>query len=61
VLYDDNGISIDGQVRNWFTDDSPKARFEAYGWEVIPDVDGHNAEAIKAALVTAAQIPRSPR
>ena len=59
VLYDDNGISIDGKVGGWFTDDTPK-RFEAYGWEVIPDVDGHNAEAIKAALVTAAADPEKP-
>ena len=59
VLYDDNGISIDGKVGGWFTDDTPK-RFEAYGWEVIPDVDGHNAEAIKAALVSAAADPEKP-
>jgi transketolase len=59
VLYDDNGISIDGKVQGWFTDDTPK-RFEAYGWEVIPEVDGHNAEAIKAALVTAAADPEKP-
>ena len=59
VLYDDNGISIDGKVGGWFSDNTPK-RFEAYGWEVIPDVDGHNAEAIKAALVTAAADPEKP-
>lgn len=59
VLYDDNGISIDGKVGGWFTDDTPK-RFEAYGWEVIPGVDGHNPEAIKAALVTAAADPDKP-
>ena len=59
VLYDDNGISIDGKVGGWFTDDTPK-RFAAYGWEVIPDVDGHNAEAVKAALVTAAADPEKP-
>src|SRR4249919_411245 len=53
ALYDDNSISIDGKVKGWFTDDTPK-RFEAYGWEVIPEVDGHNAEAVKAALVSAA-------
>ena len=51
-FYDDNNISIDGKVPGWFTDDTPK-RFEAYGWEVIPDVDGHNSEAIKAAIVAA--------
>ncbi|MCB1599225.1 MAG: transketolase [Xanthomonadales bacterium] len=59
VIYDDNGISIDGKVQGWFTDDTPK-RFESYGWEVIPDIDGHNAEAIKAALVTAAADPDKP-
>jgi transketolase len=51
-LYDDNGISIDGEVSGWFTDDTPK-RFEAYGWQVIPDVDGHDADAISAAITTA--------
>ncbi|MDZ4814484.1 MAG: transketolase [Pseudomonadota bacterium] len=59
VLYDDNNISIDGQVGGWFTDDTLK-RFEAYGWEVIPDVDGHNSEAVKAALVSAAIDPYKP-
>jgi transketolase len=59
VLYDDNGISIDGQVGGWFTDDTA-ARFQAYGWEVISEVDGHNAEAIKAALVSAAVDPLRP-
>ncbi len=49
VVYDDNGISIDGEVRNWFTDDTP-ARFEAYGWHVVRDVDGHDSDAIAAAL-----------
>ncbi len=49
VLYDDNGISIDGDVSGWFRDDTPK-RFEAYGWNVIRDVDGHDAEAVDAAL-----------
>lgn len=48
VYYDDNGISIDGQVAGWFGDDTP-ARFEAYGWQVIRDVDGHDGDAIKAA------------
>ena len=52
AIYDDNGISIDGEVRGWFTDDTP-ARFEAYGWDVIRDVDGHDAEAIKQALAKA--------
>ncbi|MGB3610386.1 MAG: transketolase [Cellvibrio sp.] len=49
AFYDDNGISIDGHVEGWFTDDTPK-RFEAYGWNVIPAVDGHDANAIKAAI-----------
>ncbi|HEX7966914.1 MAG TPA: transketolase, partial [Stellaceae bacterium] len=49
AFYDDNGISIDGHVESWFTDDTPK-RFEAYGWRVIPDVDGHDADAIDAAI-----------
>jgi transketolase len=52
AFYDDNGISIDGHVEGWFTDDTPK-RFEAYGWQVIPNVDGHNAEAIESALLAA--------
>ena len=59
ALYDDNGISIDGEVHGWFTDDTAK-RFEAYGWEVLRDVDGHNSEAIKAALVSAAIDPDKP-
>ena len=59
AIYDDNGISIDGEVQGWFTDDTPK-RFEAYGWEVLRDVDGHNSEAIKAALVSAAIDPERP-
>lgn len=49
AFYDDNGISIDGEVEGWFTDDTPK-RFESYGWQVIPNVDGHDADAIKAAI-----------
>ena len=53
VIYDDNGISIDGRVEGWFTDDTP-ARFRAYGWRVIPAVDGHDRAAIKAALDSAA-------
>jgi transketolase len=59
ALYDDNNISIDGKVGGWFTDDTAK-RFEAYGWEVIRDVDGHNPEAIKAAIVSAAIDPDRP-
>ena len=49
AIYDDNGISIDGHVEHWFTDDTPK-RFEAYGWRVIRNVDGHDTAAIEAAL-----------
>ena len=52
AFYDDNGISIDGHVEGWFTDDTPK-RFEAYGWHVIPAVDGHNQAAIDAAIQAA--------
>lgn len=52
VLYDDNGISIDGDVRGWFIDDTPQ-RFEAYGWQVIPAVDGHDAAAVKVAIEAA--------
>ena len=59
AFYDDNGISIDGEVRGWFTDDTPR-RFEAYGWEVLRDVDGHNPEAIKAAIVSAGLEPDKP-
>ncbi len=49
AFWDDNGISIDGEVEGWFTEDTAK-RFEAYGWHVIRDVDGHNPDAIKAAI-----------
>jgi len=49
ALYDDNGISIDGHVEGWFKDDTPM-RFEAYGWNVIRAVDGHNVEAVSAAI-----------
>ncbi|MCY4450810.1 MAG: transketolase [Immundisolibacterales bacterium] len=52
VFYDDNGISIDGEVGNWFTDDTP-ARFEAYGWQVVRDVDGHDPGAVDAAIAAA--------
>lgn len=52
AFWDDNGISIDGHVEGWFTDDTVK-RFEAYGWHVIPAVDGHNPEAINAAIEAA--------
>ena len=49
AFYDDNGISIDGEVEAWFSDDTP-ARFGAYGWQVIPAVDGHDAQAVGAAI-----------
>jgi len=52
ALYDDNGISIDGHVEYWFGDDTPK-RFEAYGWNVIRNVDGHDVQAIDAAIAAA--------
>ena len=59
VFYDDNGISIDGEVEGWFTDDTP-ARFAAYGWHVIPDVDGHDPEAIKQAIDAAGRVTDKP-
>lgn len=49
MFYDDNGISIDGEVEGWFTDDTPK-RFEAYGWQVIPAIDGHDGDAVRQAV-----------
>ncbi|HEY4973433.1 MAG TPA: transketolase, partial [Steroidobacteraceae bacterium] len=54
AVYDDNGISIDGHVEHWFADDTPK-RFEAYGWRVIRDVDGHDTAAIEMALCQASE------
>ncbi len=59
AFYDDNGISIDGHVEGWFTDDTA-ARFEAYGWHVIRHVDGHNADAIKAAIEEARKVTDKP-
>ena len=58
-IYDDNGISIDGEVDAWFSEDVP-ARFEAYGWRVIRNVDGHDAEEITSALSTAAKSDGRP-
>ncbi|MBC3927519.1 transketolase [Undibacterium sp. CY21W] len=52
AFWDDNGISIDGHVEGWFTDDTPK-RFEAYGWNVIRAIDGHDAKAVDAAIASA--------
>ncbi len=59
ALYDDNGISIDGAVEGWFTDDTP-ARFRAYGWQVIGPIDGHDSQAIDAALTLARAQADSP-
>jgi transketolase len=58
-FYDDNGISIDGHVEGWFTDDTPK-RFEAYGWHVVPNVNGHDPVAIEAAIKAAKQAGDKP-
>ena len=59
VVYDDNGISIDGHVEHWFADDTPR-RFEAYGWRVIRGVDGHDEAAIEAALKEASSAGERP-
>lgn len=59
AFWDDNGISIDGEVEGWFTDDTPK-RFESYGWHVIPAVDGHDADAIKKAIDAARAETQKP-
>ncbi|HCC53699.1 MAG TPA: transketolase [Desulfobulbaceae bacterium] len=59
ALYDDNGISIDGEVEGWFTDNTPM-RFRAYGWHVIEGVDGHDAEAVKKALAEARIVTDKP-
>jgi transketolase len=58
-LYDDNGISIDGEVDGWFSDDTP-ARFRAYGWHVVEAVDGHDPAAISAAITAAKADPQQP-
>ena len=57
VFYDDNGISIDGETAGWFTDDTP-GRFSAYGWHVVPGIDGHDPEAVEQALAAAQADPR---
>jgi len=59
ALYDDNGISIDGHVEGWFTDDTPR-RFEAYGWHVIAKVDGHDVAAVDAAIAAAKAVLDRP-
>ncbi len=59
AFYDDNGISIDGHVQGWFTDNTPK-RFEAYGWHVVANVDGHDAEAVRKAVLEARAVHDKP-
>ncbi len=59
ALYDDNGISIDGHVEGWFTDDTPQ-RFAAYGWHVIPAIDGHDVAAVDAAIAAAQAVTDRP-
>ncbi|MGE5242376.1 MAG: transketolase [Bacteroidota bacterium] len=59
AFYDDNGISIDGHVEGWFTDDTPK-RFEAYGWHVVREVDGHNPEDVRKAIMEARSVNDKP-
>lgn len=59
AFWDDNGISIDGDVEGWFTDDTP-ARFRAYGWQVIEDVDGHDADQVRAAIEKAQENSDQP-
>jgi transketolase len=59
AIYDDNGISIDGEVHGWFTDNTPE-RFEAYGWNVVRGVDGHDPEAIKRAITAATSQKEKP-
>ena len=59
AFWDDNGISIDGHVEGWFTDDTPK-RFEAYGWHVIANVDGHDSDVIERALLAAKAVTDTP-
>jgi transketolase len=59
AFYDDNGISIDGHVEGWFTDDTPK-RFEAYGWHVVRNVDGHDSEAVDRAICEAKEAQQRP-
>ena len=59
AIYDDNNISIDGEVEGWFTDDTP-GRFTAYGWHVVSNVDGHDADAVKAAIEEARSVTDRP-
>ncbi|HKQ23389.1 MAG TPA: transketolase [Burkholderiales bacterium] len=59
AIYDDNGISIDGHVSGWFSDDTPK-RFEAYGWHVLRHVDGHDVSAVDSAIIQALRVATQP-
>ena len=59
VFYDDNGISIDGEVEGWFTDNTPE-RFRSYGWQVIESVDGHDPAAVDRAIKEAKSNPDQP-
>ncbi len=59
VFYDDNEISIDGHVAGWFTDNTP-LRFESYGWHVVPNIDGHDAEAVKKAIIASQSVKDKP-
>ncbi len=59
AFYDDNGISIDGEIEGWFTDDTAK-RFEAYGWHVIRGIDGHDAKALAEAIEQAQAVTDKP-
>src|SRR3954465_13451849 len=59
VLYDDNGISIDGETRGWYPEDTP-ARFAAYGWHVVPGVDGHDVNAVDQAIAAAREVTDRP-
>jgi transketolase len=59
AFYDDNGISIDGHVEGWFTDNTPR-RFEGYGWHVVPNVDGHDSEAVDRAIRAAKAVTDQP-
>lgn len=59
VFYDDNGISIDGDVKNWFTDNTPM-RFQAYGWHVVPAIDGHDSAALQRAIAEAQAVTDKP-
>ncbi len=59
AFWDDNGISIDGHVEGWFTDDTPR-RFEAYGWHIVRDVDGHDSKAVHKAILEARSVNDKP-